>query len=334
MQTLLLNSDSIEKAAFIINQGGLVVFPTETVYGLGADVFNPEAVKKIFLAKGRPQDNPLIAHIYDKSQVQLLARELPRGTEILMEAFWPGPLTIVLPKNSFVPDIVSAGLDTVGVRLPSHKTALAFLKACNTPIAAPSANISTKPSPTNFSMARKAMEGRVEAIIDGGESDKGLESTVVAWTETNEYCGWTILRPGAVTREDLFSVLDTLFVQNQHTKDEKLLARSPGTRHPHYRPQAEVLLFAYSNDLERGAELLTKNWAIIGLDSEQNLAQKATITRLYPNWIDLARRLYADFSELDSLCVPGILVQAPTETTGIAEALLNRLLKASQEKWL
>jgi L-threonylcarbamoyladenylate synthase len=349
MNTELFGAEGAARAGNLVRSGALAVFPTETVYGLGADAFNPAACKRIFEAKGRPQDNPLITHIYDRSQVDLLARELPPGAEILMDAFWPGPLTLVLPKKPAVSDVVTAGLDTVGVRMPDHPVALEFLRAAGNPVAAPSANRSGRPSPTTFAMARDAMEGRIEAILDGGPCETGLESTVAAWSETPSARGWTILRPGAVTREDLFSVLDDLFIRETEVKDQSLLARSPGTRHPHYRPNAEVRLFSAMQELEAEQLALAAGWAVIALDDAGTAPGAGTapraqpIERRYPVWIDLARRLYVDFSELDALGVPGIFVQAPaaradlatggTTTGGIAEALLNRLLKASAGTW-
>lgn len=333
MTTELLTPDGTERAGELIRQGKLVVFPTETVYGLGADALDPGACRRIFEAKGRPQDNPLIVHIYDRSQVDLVARALPPGAEILMDSFWPGPLTLVLPKKSAVSDVVTAGLDTVGVRMPRHPAALDFLKAAGTPVAAPSANRSGKPSPTNFAMARSAMEGRAEAIIDGGQCETGLESTVAAWTDTAAGRGWTILRPGAVTREDLYSVLDDLYLSQESARDEDLLARSPGTRHPHYQPRAEVRLFSDAEELERAnAAGCYQGWAVLCAEEAKNAAETERgplLVRSYPGWIALARRLYSDFYELDSAGVPGILAQIPTEEGGISDALRNRLLKAS-----
>lgn len=340
MKTELLDAGGASRAGSLVRSGALVVFPTETVYGLGADAFNPISCARIFEAKGRPQDNPLITHIHDRSQVELLARELPPGAEILMDAFWPGPLTLVLPKKTAVSDIVTAGLDTVGVRMPDHPAALEFLRAAGTPVAAPSANRSGRPSPTNFAMACDAMESRVEAILDGGPCETGLESTVAAWSDTPSARGWIILRPGAVTREDLFSVLDDLFVRDAGIRDESLLARSPGTRHPHYRPNAEVRMFEEAQELEAEQIALAAGWAVVALDGAGTVPGSGggkRIERRYAGWIDLARRLYVDFSELDALGVPGIFVQAPAARSGateggIAEALLNRLLKASAGK--
>lgn len=342
MVTEIFSGDRAAEAGLIIQRGGLVVFPTETVYGLGADVFNEDACRRIFEAKGRPQDNPLIAHIYERSQLDSLVERFPPGAEILMDSFWPGPLTLVLPKKRSVNAIVTANLNTLGVRMPRHTEAFAFLKAAGTPVAAPSANQSGKPSPTNFAMAREAMEGRVEAILDGGACETGLESTVIAWAETKTGSGWTILRPGAVTREDLFSVLDTLFLQEVENLDEKLLSQSPGTHHPHYRPLARVRLFESAENFARGTNLTQveniKSLAILSIDeinTEKTTNLPSNFThRHYTSWIELARHLYSDFYELDALGISEILVQTPTRRGGIEEALKNRLLKASSDCWV
>lgn len=335
MKTLLLKDSEIRTAGKIIKEDGLVVFPTETVYGIGANAFSKTACEKIFIAKGRPQDNPLIVHIHEQNQIYTVAKDFPPKTFELIEAFWPGPLTLVLPKKETIPEVVTAGLDTVGVRLPNHKTALSFFKEAAVPIAAPSANISGKPSPTTYKMAINAMQDRVEAILDGGDCETGLESTVIAWVPnsscTNKQGAWTILRPGAVTRDDLYSVLDSYFLHSQKNLDERMLLKSPGTRHPHYKPQAEVCLFTTEQELEKYQKRLDSGWALIALESKATIKISTLIhtKRIYSTWKDLARRLYADFSELDELNSPGILVQCPNEIHGIEEALRNRLLKAS-----
>ena len=344
MITQLFSKNRATEAGLLIQSGSLVVFPTETVYGLGADVFNEDACRRIFQAKGRPQDNPLIAHIFDRKQLDSLVQQFPPGAEILMDSFWPGPLTLVLPKKPAVNGIVTAGLQTLGVRMPRNKEAQEFLKAAGTPIAAPSANRSGKPSPTNFAMACEAMDGRVEAILDGGACETGLESTVIAWTNTKTGSGWTILRPGAVTREDLFSVLDNLFLSEADDTEGKLLSQSPGTRHPHYKPQARVQLFTKAEDLRRFNSKDIKSLAIISIEEVLTIGEIETkktlslcdkfIHRHYASWIELARHLYSDFYELDALGVSNILVQTPQRHGGIEEALKNRLLKASSNCWI
>ena len=194
--------EAMRQAAECIKQGGLVAFPTETVYGLGADSFNSDAVKKIYMAKGRPSDNPLISHIANVDEALRLAEAIPTDAKKLMEAYWGGPLTIILKRRSDVPKIISAGLDTVSIRMPSHSVANMLIRLAGTPIAAPSANLSGSPSPTTFEHCKADMDGRVDMIIDGGKCSIGVESTVVDMTGEVP----VILRPGAVTLEDIVSV--------------------------------------------------------------------------------------------------------------------------------
>ncbi len=233
-------------AARLIQQGSLVAFPTETVYGLGANALNPEAVNAVFAAKGRPADNPLIVHIFQKEQLEEIGT-VPEQALPLIDAFWPGPLTLLFPKKPVIPDVVTAGLPTVAVRMPSHPVAAAFLKACGLPVAAPSANRSGRPSPTTARHVLEDMNGRIPLILDGGPCDVGLESTVL------DLCHGApcILRPGGVTKEMLEEVLhqevslagSILRPLGEHEK-----ALSPGMKYRHYAPQAEVTLVEGSED--------------------------------------------------------------------------------------
>ncbi|MDR0406246.1 MAG: threonylcarbamoyl-AMP synthase, partial [Clostridiales bacterium] len=200
---LTMSEGDLARAASILKGGGLVAFPTETVYGLGANALDANAVSGIFKAKGRPCDNPLITHIADKSRLEALVEAVPAAAEKLIDAFWPGPLTIVMKKSRNVPDIVSAGLDTVGVRLPEHPVALRFLTACGLPVAAPSANTSGKPSPTAAAHVAEDLAGKIDAIVDGGKCGIGLESTVIDVSGEVP----ALLRPGGVTYEQLTSLL-------------------------------------------------------------------------------------------------------------------------------
>lgn len=225
--------------AAILREGGLVAFPTETVYGLGANALNEEAVRAIFAAKGRPADNPLIVHIHDRSQLAEIC-DLPEGAERLMDAFWPGPLTLLMPRRPAIPPVVTAGLDTVAVRMPSHPVALSLLKACGLPIAAPSANRSGKPSPTQASHVLEDMEGRIPLILDGGPCEVGVESTVLDLCHGRP----CVLRPGGVTREMLESVLGPVDIAGSVLRplQEGEVARSPGMRYRHYAPEGQVWL--------------------------------------------------------------------------------------------
>ena len=223
----------------IIKEGGLVVFPTETVYGLGANGLNSEAVLKIFAAKGRPADNPLILHIAKKSELKPLWSHVPDNARILADTFWPGPLTMIFNRSSIVPDEVTAGLDTVAVRMPLNKTARALINAAGVPIAAPSANLSGKPSPTTAEHVRQDMDGRGDLIIDGGPCKYGRESTVVSLIGRP-----TILRPGAVTKELLEAVIGPVDVAHAVLSPlrEGETAASPGMKYRHYAPDAEVVV--------------------------------------------------------------------------------------------
>ncbi len=242
MQTRLLSPgpDALALAARLLNDGALVAFPTETVYGLGANALNPDAVRSIFEAKGRPADNPLIVHIYDRAQLEPLCT-VPERAPLLMDAFWPGPLTMLFPRKSTIPDIVTAGLPTVAIRMPSHPVAAAMLEACRLPIAAPSANLSGRPSPTTAAHVMEDMSGKIPLILDGGPCDVGLESTVLDLCHGRP----VILRPGGVTKGMLEEVLGEEVelagsILRPLKPDEKAL--SPGMRYRHYAPKGTVTL--------------------------------------------------------------------------------------------
>ena len=242
MQTLLLppGPDAYRQAAAVLRDGGLVAFPTETVYGLGANALDPQAVLSVFAAKGRPADNPLIVHIHTISQLEPLCT-VPDRALPLIEAFWPGPLTLLFEKKPAVPSVVTAGLPTVAVRMPSHPVAAAMLKTCGLPVAAPSANSSGKPSPTTAARVLEDMNGKIPLILDGGACDVGLESTVLDLCHGRP----VILRPGGVTREMLEEslheeVLIAGSVLRPLREDEPVL--SPGMRYKHYAPKASVTL--------------------------------------------------------------------------------------------
>ncbi len=240
MNTLLLSGSQCQKAADIIKKGGIVAIPTETVYGLAADAFNEEAIKKIFWAKGRPSDNPLIVHIADLNDIYLVVSKFPDIAKKLAEKFWPGPLTMILPKKSSVPDSVTAGMESVAVRFPSHPIAREIIKKANCPLVAPSANISGKPSPTSFGHVVNDLSGKIDAIVDGGECSIGVESTVVSLLEAVP----KILRPGVITVSDIKEVAGEAEIdQNVYEKLEKnQKALSPGTKYKHYSPSAPVYM--------------------------------------------------------------------------------------------
>ncbi|HCT64020.1 MAG TPA: threonylcarbamoyl-AMP synthase [Lachnospiraceae bacterium] len=240
IDNLNIDSEIIKEAAGILQRGGLVAFPTETVYGLGANGLSEEACKKIYEAKGRPSDNPLILHIGDFAQLEQIVEEVPALAKKVMDAFWPGPLTLIFKKKPCVPNSVTGGLDTVGVRFPSNMVARELIRESKLPIAAPSANSSGKPSPTKASHVKFDLDGKVEMIIDGGSTDFGLESTIVDVTGDVA----VILRPGAITKEMLVDLLGYAEV------DPAILARgtsnavpkAPGMKYTHYSPKAQVIL--------------------------------------------------------------------------------------------
>ena len=226
------------EAGALVRAGEVVAFPTETVYGLGANALNPDAVAKIFAAKGRPQDNPLIVHIARKEDINELTTDLNANARKIMEHFMPGPITIIVPKAVIIPDVTSAGLDTVGVRFPSNKYAQDFILACGCPIAAPSANISGRPSPTNAQDVLEDMQGKVAGILDGGSCGVGLESTVVDTTSPVP----TICRPGGVTYEMLTEVLGAVEIDPALLGDKNFKPIAPGMKYRHYAPKEPVYL--------------------------------------------------------------------------------------------
>ena len=324
MKTLIIPSDQIPEAAAVIRRGGLVVFPTETVYGLGASAFNLVACTRIFTAKGRPSDNPLIVHIASWEQLDEVASEVYAEARKLAQAFWPGPLSLVLPKNSNVPDIVTAGLPTVAVRWPSNPDAQKLLLEAGVPIAAPSANVSGAPSPTNFEMAKSAMLGRVEAILQGDDAEIGLESTIVAFPGGIP----KVLRPGSVTVEQIAEVLSVDPESLPYQVPPEGRPVSPGLKYTHYKPEAEVQLFSQSADLsawyqdERKIGLLVLEGTL-----PENIPATWEVLK-FADWESYAKYLYASFHEMDEACCGLILAQLPP-ATGVGRAIANRLQKAA-----
>lgn len=310
-----LTKDPSEAARYV-RAGKLAVFPTETVYGLGADAVNAEAVRSIFEAKGRPSDNPLIVHLARRDQVATVAAECPRAAERLFDRFAPGPITLILPKTESVPGVVTAGLDTVGVRLPAHPVAQAFLEACDTPVAAPSANRSGRPSPTTWQAARADLDGRVHCILQGGRTDAGLESTVVDCTTTPP----VMLRPGAIPLESLREVVPTVVAARSGSKEE---ARSPGTRHRHYAPEARVVLVDHPSE----ASPSCAEAAYVGLDAPEEgtfgLVHVADTAEAY------GRELFHFLRESDARGCRTVYAQRVPEE-GIGRALMDRLRRAAE----
>lgn len=320
---------SLDEAAAVLRHGGLVVFPTETVYGIGANANDENAVRSIFTAKGRPQDNPLIVHVADTDRLSQVADEVPDAVKVLLSAFSPGPLTVVLRKNKSLPDIVTAGLDTVAVRIPSNPVARELLKRCEVPVAAPSANVSGRPSPTSFEMAFFEMDGRTDVIIDGGNCEVGLESTVVCLRGNTV----TILRPGAITPEMIAEALKGRgrfrVVTSAHSA-KKGKTRSPGTKYAHYQPKARVIVIRKPT-LKKIKSFLAKKkgkkTAFVHIQPVSNLPEQL-IDVPFRSHAEYARKLYRSFHDLDRRRADFILAEA-VEEKGIGIALMNRLDKAS-----
>jgi L-threonylcarbamoyladenylate synthase len=327
----------IREAADIINRGGIVVFPTETVYGIGADAFNDEAVDKIFKAKGRPQDNPLIVHIAEFHELYDLALVVPENAELLAEKFWPGPLTMVLYKKKILSDKITAGLNTAAIRLPVNKIALALIKESKKPIAAPSANISGRPSPTEVSHVIEDLMGKVDMIIDGGSTYIGLESTVVDMTSSVPM----ILRPGGVTREDIISVVGECTYDPAIIKSEEtVIPKSPGQKYRHYSPKAKVIL--YKGKTEKVAEKINEDYdKFTSLGFKTGIMSTAQTEEFYKGKINIcigdrtklltiSSNLFKGLRDFDHMGAAVILAEAIDEK-GLGKAIMNRLGKSASE---
>jgi L-threonylcarbamoyladenylate synthase len=311
MRTLI--TSSFRTAADIIGQNNVVAFPTETVYGLGANALESEAVKKIFLAKGRPADNPLIVHIGAEEQLFSVVSSLPKYAERLMAEFMPGPLTLVLPKHKRISSLVTAGLHTVGIRIPKHTVAQKFLTACGVPVAAPSANLSGSPSPTTWQAVRHDLNGRIPCILKGDPSRIGLESTVVDCTGSVP----VILRAGGLTLEKLRTVVPGTRLQKQQTT----IPKSPGVKYRHYSPLAYVFIVSGMSET-----VPMNSSAYIGLSSERR--NRFGLKKICRNEADYARSLFRFFRECDQKKIQTIYCEQVSET-GIGLALMDRIRKAS-----
>jgi len=329
--------EKIREAANIIKNGGLVAFPTETVYGLGADALNAEAVLALFAAKNRPADNPPIVHVENVEEVYRLAEYVSAQAEKLMKEFWPGPLTLVFKRSYVVPDLTVAGLDTVAIRMPQHKVALALIKESGRPIAAPSANIAGKPSPTSAKHVFEDLNGRIDAILDSGLTTIGVESTVLDLSVDPPM----LLRPGGASLEDLRKVvgqvnLHPFVVAEKELASEK--ARSPGMKYKHYAPKSPVILVDGDITKVMGTvkELISNYWLndkLVGVlaTNETAWAYEADVVKSLGsrrNVDDMAANLFGRLREFDLENVDVIIAESvPLE--GIGLAVMNRLRKAS-----
>jgi len=305
-------TDPTEAAGFIV-RGGVVAFPTETVYGLGASIFDETAVRKIFEAKGRPSDNPLIAHIGDVGQVELLALELRADAEKLIQHFFPGPLTLVVKKAGAVPAIATAGLDTIGIRMPNSELALAFLRECGTPVVAPSANVSGRPSPTTWQAVLEDLDGKIDCILQGEPTDIGIESTVVDCSVEPPL----LLRRGAVSIDELRAVVPLI---RELASGEAGAEKSPGLRHKHYSPRAKV---AIGRELPAG---FAGRAAFIGMRKPEDVFAE---TRVVSSAEEYAAALFEFFRECDRGGIE-LIVCEPVPETGIGAALMDRIRRAAE----
>jgi L-threonylcarbamoyladenylate synthase len=336
---------AIEEAAAWLREGKTVAFPTETVYGLGADAASDEAVRRIFAAKGRPSDNPLIVHVAGVADAERLAMRISPMAARLMERFWPGPLTVVLPcRHDRVAPSVTAGLATVAVRVPAHPVALALMEAAQIPVAAPSANLSGRPSPTTAAHVREDLDGRIDGILDGGPAGIGLESTVV---EADDNGRVTVLRPGGISLEQLREVapdaaLDEALLQNAAAAD--FAPKSPGMKYAHYAPRGAMVVVA-GDSAERVVERMRRELAAAAERGAKTgvLAFSEHLPRLdadvaiaygsLRNPDEAASRLYGALREFDEHGVEVIVAEGWTES-GIGLAVMNRLGKAASGRIL
>ncbi len=330
METKVLKKteDAIEQAVVIIQNGGVVGLPTETVYGLGADALNSSAVEKIFEAKGRPKDNPMIVHIASIDEVYPLVKEFPEKAKKLAEKYWPGPLTIIMPKSDKVPSRTSGNLDTVAIRMPSHPVMREVIEKSGCPIAAPSANLSGSPSPTNAKYVYDDMNGKIPLIIDGGECEVGLESTVITLAGDKP----RLLRPGGITPEQLEDVLGEIEIDNavKAKLEENAEASSPGMKYKHYAPKTKVIIV--KADTEKYVEYISshkENAAALCFEDEKDKIPVKCVT--YGRSDDSssqAKRLFDALRELDETGAEIAYAHCPSDE-GVGLAVYNRLLRSA-----
>ncbi len=327
-ELLTCSPEDIKRAAGMIRAGEVVGMPTETVYGLAANAFDEQAAAKIFAAKGRPSDNPLIVHISDFTMISEIAAELPQLAVTCAKRFWPGPLTMVLPKTPKIPSSVSGGLDTVGVRMPSHPGALALIAEAGVPLAAPSANLSGSPSPTTAEHVMSDMRGRIPAIIDGGECEAGVESTVICF----EQDAIKILRPGRITAQMLMEITPDIRIDKGvlHRVDNSEPVASPGMKYKHYSPKAEVFLI--DGTAEQFAEYVAKqdvkNGLCIVFDSSDMGGLKMPFISIGNTAVEQAHGLFSALRDADRRGAKVVFARCP-KTDGVGLAVYNRLIRAA-----
>lgn len=331
-----IDEHAISEAGDVLREGGLVVFPTETVYGLGANALDKDAVKEIFKAKGRPQDNPLIVHISKVKDIEDLVEKIPPIAQKLMDKFWPGPMTIILKKKDIIPNETSAGLDSIGIRMPSNKIAMELISMAGVPIAAPSANLSGKPSPTDLETCIEDLDGRVNAILGGDTSEVGVESTVIDCT-IDPPC---ILRPGGITLEMLKEVDSNIYIDPAIMKkpDKELRPKAPGMKYRHYAPKAPLKII--KGDLNKTIEKINemvqnyidaeKKVGIIATDETIDNYKKGEVVSIgsRKDLNTIAHNLFYVLRTFDEKNVDLILSEA-FEEKDMGVAIMNRLKKSA-----
>ena len=330
-----INEDGIRRAGEILKRGGLVAFPTETVYGLGANALDEKAAAKIYGAKGRPSDNPLIVHIADWEAIYKIAVDIPKEAKLLADAFWPGPLTMVLKKSDAVPLTTTGGLPTVAVRMPNHEIARALIRSGGGYVAAPSANTSGRPSPTKAQHVAEDMDGVIDMIIDGGDSHIGLESTIVDLTEGTP----TILRPGYINQQMLEDVLGCVETDRALTsEDENIRPKAPGMKYRHYAPKAELFIVEgeEQNVREKMNRLIEENKAagrkagVICTDESSSCYHGGIVKSIgsRADEITIAHHLYSIVRDFDEMDV-SVIYSESFDTPQMGQAIMNRLIKAA-----
>lgn len=324
MKTIYLTAEQLDRAGQMLAMGQLVAFPTETVYGLGANALDEQAVARIFEAKGRPSDNPLIVHIGRFDQLNDLVSHIPESAPSLMKHFWPGPLTLVFPKSPCIPDLVTAGMETVAVRMPAHEWTKEILQHANKPIAAPSANRSGSPSSTTWQAVQQDLDGRIEGIVCGPPCSVGLESTVLDLTGTQP----RILRPGSISHEQICTVHPgTLPYSSNSTPTATQLLNSPGLRHQHYKPRARVALVSRDQScVPSPSEQRCKAWYIgISSPERRECFERVLVCETVEQY---AYELFHYFRKADANDVSVVCCET-IEQTGLGTALMDRIRRAA-----
>lgn len=329
METKVLNTLEINKAVDILKSGGIVAIPTETVYGLAANALDGNAVSKIFKAKGRPMDNPLIVHIADMGAINILCSNFPDKARKLTEKFWPGPLTIILPKSNIIPGEVSAGLDTVAVRFPSHKITQDIIKESGLFLAAPSANKSGSPSPTSALHVFKDLNGKIDAIVDGGECEVGLESTVITFANDKP----KLLRPGKVTINEIENVIGKIDIDDSvyNKLKENVIPSSPGMKYKHYAPSAKIILI--NSDSEKYIDYVNnhKDSGVVALCYDEDIDNLNVPCISYGKLDDSkeqASKIFSCLRKIDDLNAKVAYARCPKKD-GVGLAVYNRLIRAA-----